>query len=609
MAADQLLQSIGHSTPSEEWFDFDNSFDVPYGGLGSHPTSVDSVSPKDLDLTFADFDDCNWGPNPGVCGQDLFADIVNYDAPCEGYVGHALDASQPMLDPTGSFLTLPPAPSQGLIGSGLGDSWLQDMGSADDQFYASVRQMVELQAAADPGALSIKEKRMEASIAIHLQRLQEAALQDLEMSSNSSTTFPSPRWSESAGSVSQGGTCATPVTSPPSETARTPASNPEPAVGGMELVLDLNMNTTTNLPRKQKPRSQAQKENYIKARKYGACEKHRKQHKRCNCLEKAASHAILSQQAVSTADMAVKSTVNAQLHIHRPGNEQLLLRTIPASANKSPVSQPTGGLGPREDQSVQLRHPTRVSCTSSSMDPRYGHHSPRSVRPIASCQSTVGCPNTGQPTPRSPVSWRSADLVNSTPGRLQTSSTSSQPDQKSHAATHGRRHVQAPGRLRTVQAVSTRWRASVETSVLSTPNASVDAIAIPRSSSLVHASTIRSRPNDNHAERGNRTVYETFKQLWSPQPGDQAMSTRHVATHRFLDVPANDVHDQSVSRTIVWRVLQSVFPVSRFLELSIFFASRLSSCFGRSGGFSRFGKSVMISFNKHWLMGKGMSWC
>ncbi|PYI08725.1 hypothetical protein BO78DRAFT_395334 [Aspergillus sclerotiicarbonarius CBS 121057] len=279
MAADQLLQSIGHSTPSEEWFDFDN-FDIPYGGLGSNPTSVDSISPKDLDLTFAEFDDCNWGPTPGVCGQDLFADIVNYDAPCEGYVGHALDASQPMLDPTGAFHPQPPSPNQGLVGSGLYDPWLQDMSGADDQFYTSIRQMVEVQAAADPAALSIKEKRMEASIAIHLQRLQEAALQDLELSSNSSTTFPSPRWSESAGSVSQSGTCATPVTSPPSETARTPASNPEPAVGGMELVLDLNMNTTTNLPRKQKPRSQAQKENYIKARKYGACEKHRKQHKR-----------------------------------------------------------------------------------------------------------------------------------------------------------------------------------------------------------------------------------------------------------------------------------------------------------------------------------------
>ena len=53
-----------------------------------------------------------------------------------------------------------------------------------------------------------------------------------------------------------------------------------PPPGGMEMVLDLNMNTAANVPKKQKPRSQAQKENYIKARKYGACEKHKKQHKR-----------------------------------------------------------------------------------------------------------------------------------------------------------------------------------------------------------------------------------------------------------------------------------------------------------------------------------------
>lgn len=288
MAADQLLQSIAHSTPGEEWFDFDNSFDIPYGGVGSNPTSVDSVSPKDLDLTFADFDDCNWGPSPGVCTQELFADLVNYDAPMEGFGGHALDASPSMLDPAESFHQMPASPAPGLMGSELTDLWSQDMGGVDDPFYTTVRQMVEFQAAADPSALSSKEKRMEASIALHMQRLQEAAMQDLELSSDSSTTFPSPRWSDSAASVYQGGTCTTPATTPLPDVTRTPVSGSESAAGAMELVLDLNMNTTTNVPKKQKPRSQAQKENYIKVRKHGACEKHRKQHKRVSKPPRAA---------------------------------------------------------------------------------------------------------------------------------------------------------------------------------------------------------------------------------------------------------------------------------------------------------------------------------
>lgn len=70
------------------------------------------------------------------------------------------------------------------------------------------------------------------------------------------------------------------VTPTVSDDSASASPESDPAAGGMEFVLDLNMNATTNVPKKQKPRSQAQKENYIKVRKHGACEKHRKQHKR-----------------------------------------------------------------------------------------------------------------------------------------------------------------------------------------------------------------------------------------------------------------------------------------------------------------------------------------
>lgn len=130
------------------------------------------------------------------------------------------------------------------------------------------RSMVEAQAAADPRTASTKEKRREAAIALHLQRLCDDTALELDMSSDSNTSFSSPNLSDYVRESTSPG--------PSHENTPTEAS----PSAGMELVLDLNMNATSNLPKKQKPRSQAQRANYIKARKYGACEKHKKQHKR-----------------------------------------------------------------------------------------------------------------------------------------------------------------------------------------------------------------------------------------------------------------------------------------------------------------------------------------
>ncbi|OJJ72596.1 hypothetical protein ASPBRDRAFT_42319 [Aspergillus brasiliensis CBS 101740] len=607
MAADQLLQSIAHSTPGEEWFDFDNSFDIPYEGVGSNPTSVDSVSPKDLDLTFADFDDCNWGSSPGVCTQELFADLVNYDAPIEGFGGHALDTSQSMLNPTGSFHPMPTAPTQGLMGSGVDDLLSPDMGGVDDPFYTTFRQMVELQAAADPSSLSSKEKRMEASIALHMQRLQEAAMQDLELSSDSSTTFPSPRWSDSAASVYQGGTCATPATTPLPDVTRTPVSGSESAAGGMELVLDLNMNTTTNVPKKQKPRSQAQKENYIKVRKHGACEKHRKQHKRCNCLEKAASKIAVGQKAVSSCNIPMKSTFTTQRHVHRSERESLLLSTTPIPASKSTVSQPTGGLGSKELQYVQLRHRHRLPSTQTSMDPQYGHHSPQPVKSAASCRGDVGCNGgSGRPmalressgqqqSPRSPGSDRKVGLVHSPSKGLQIYSTTSQADRGALLAPR-----QSPGRQQSSRAVTAPMHVSVQASIPSRSSTSANTGVLCRSSVSGRASAT----TDVQSNRSSAcsAIFERPASFW------RIRSSKDPSTRHSLDVQANDVHDQFGSRTIVSRVLQSVFSVSHFLDLSVCFVSWLSTAFDKSGGFSRFSKFVMISTRRHWLAGKGFLW-
>ncbi|KAJ5692943.1 hypothetical protein N7462_002366 [Penicillium macrosclerotiorum] len=261
--SDQFFHLDGSSQQPEEWLDFDQFLDLPaaYGDEYSASASATSVSPDmalpyEAEMLATDLPDLM---------QPAFSDLVNFDLPSEGFYVDQSPAMGMIPDHT-------PAMEHAMF-TGYYHQY-------DPSF--DFRQMVEAQAAADPRVASIKEKRREAAIALHLQRLCDATALDLDMSSDSNTSFSSPAWSEYIRESS----------SPQSASAspQTPSA-PPPASGnaGLELVLDLNMNATTNLPKKQKPRSQAQKENYIKARKYGACEKHKKQHKRCNCLEKAAA--------------------------------------------------------------------------------------------------------------------------------------------------------------------------------------------------------------------------------------------------------------------------------------------------------------------------------
>lgn len=273
-----------------DWVDFDQFLDIPAGddySAMAPSTSPEMALPYDADMLGGDMPEFI---------QPAFPDFMNHEIPQEGFLADQspdmdlVSGSTPMFD----------------------DAIFDGYQSYDESF--KFRQMVEAQAAADHSVASIKEKRREASIALHLQRLCDATALDLDMSSDSNTSFSSPAWSD----------CMPESISPqPPSSSPEQTSAPPPAAGngGFELVLDLNMNTTSNLPKKQKPRSQAQKENYIKARKYGACEKHKKQHKRvsldirivqpnqmltnlkCNCLEKAAARAGISDVPTNAAFM------------------------------------------------------------------------------------------------------------------------------------------------------------------------------------------------------------------------------------------------------------------------------------------------------------------
>ncbi|KAL2812394.1 hypothetical protein BJX63DRAFT_247790 [Aspergillus granulosus] len=278
MSADQLLYPMDFSERQDEWLDFDSLLQLPAGFVDSQPTSVESISPRDLDQSFTDVDFQSWDADPAMFSQAMFPEIGGFEAPMADLGQPQLESFQHFVDPND---VLQPVPSQDQMFDSVFDgTWVTEVPNMDP--YPSFRTMVESQAALDTRCFSRKEKRRDASIALHLQRLQYAPLPDFA-ALPSNTQLSSPDWSVSSlDAMPSEPSYTTPGTSPVSDSVKSPSpsSGPESGAASMQLVLDLNMNTTTNVPRKQKPRSRAQRENYIKARKYGVCEKHRKQHKR-----------------------------------------------------------------------------------------------------------------------------------------------------------------------------------------------------------------------------------------------------------------------------------------------------------------------------------------
>ncbi|KAJ5492965.1 hypothetical protein N7539_001711 [Penicillium diatomitis] len=309
----------------EEWVDFDQFLNLPaaYGDESSALAATNATSPH---LVLSQ-DSEMWAAEPLDFSQSAFSEMIDLDMSQESF-----------------FASLSPEMSMNTdINVPIDNSALYSYSPYDSQW--DFRQMIEAQAAADQSTASMKEKRREAGIELHLQRLCDAAARDLELYSDSNTSFSSPMWSDYArGSTSPQSASASASPKTPSVSAPAQAAG----AGGIEMVLDLNMNAAANLPKKQKPRSQAQKENYIKARKYGACEKHKKQHKRCNCLEKAAAHLGVNNVPLDTSyrqrprQPSQASLVHVDLRVSdQPGHERQLARpTIPGLGRVQPSSMP-----------------------------------------------------------------------------------------------------------------------------------------------------------------------------------------------------------------------------------------------------------------------------
>ncbi|KAL3477721.1 hypothetical protein BJX99DRAFT_225629 [Aspergillus californicus] len=328
MSADQLLYTMDLSGPQDDWVDFDNLFQLPSEYLDSNPTSVESISPRDLDQSFTDADFLNWGSDPAVYSQPLFPEAVGYSAPA-GFEQPALDSLQPFINPNDVLQSGSQISQNQFIDSSFESMWLPDTQNAAP--HSSFRYMVESQAALDTRCFSHKEKRRDASIALHMQRLQHAPLVEPYTPPQPDNQFSSPNWSENSLDLPRETPAS--VVSGSTQKSSSPSSSSESTPGGMQFVLDLNMNTATNAPRKQKPRSRAQKENYINARKYGVCEKHRKQHKRCNCLEKAAA-----------AHLNAASCVGGKTNGGLPTNHSRIVATSPSRSVQSPTTSVNTGL-------------------------------------------------------------------------------------------------------------------------------------------------------------------------------------------------------------------------------------------------------------------------
>lgn len=266
---------IQEQVPGGEWLE-NPVLDYPQADLDTDIASfMNSISPEECDLLFADKEQ-----EGELRNESWFSDFVSYEGqdtlmPDTGDNGEFFQSEDYVYNGSEQPLDMGLS-NESFLHSGNG-VWEDPI--LYDSLYdlkSSMRPVVEAQAAADSSCLSKKEKKMEASIAIYMDRMQQSLVTNMHPAeSNTSSSSP-----YSSGSVSPG---SSGMNSSTMDNSPTPNSSGT-AAGGTEMVLDLNMNTTSDLPRKHKPRSQAQRDNYIKARKYGACEKHKKQHKRVSVL-------------------------------------------------------------------------------------------------------------------------------------------------------------------------------------------------------------------------------------------------------------------------------------------------------------------------------------
>ncbi|KAF3479994.1 uncharacterized protein GIQ15_06970 [Arthroderma uncinatum] len=249
---------------------------------------------------------------------------------------------------------------------------------AFEQVASAFKDLARARAAADPRPISRKQKQRDASIALYLDLRNTCNVADAvddsaswfdpaqvpmssQRSSSGGSSFSTSNGFSSSSSPSetfvefysqpQSSRSSVPSRSPATEPSRSQTqsqqpSPPAPHPGGVELVMDLNMNAATSLPRRHRPRTETQRQRYLAVRNQGACEKHKKQHKRCTCVDRTIP--------ATTTALQTGTGPGTKLGV-RPGANGVkstsLRRSKPGTVGRASLS-PTSG----EDIWPALRH-------------------------------------------------------------------------------------------------------------------------------------------------------------------------------------------------------------------------------------------------------------
>ncbi|KAK2759909.1 hypothetical protein FQN54_002644 [Arachnomyces sp. PD_36] len=303
---------------------------------------------------------------------------------------------------------------------------------------SAFRDLVQAKAAADSRCVSQKAKQRDASIALHLQRLRAACDQTEQLLGNSAgdqglgseqisafggeaEMFSTQLQNGTAsGCLSSSGYCSTqnsprsncsnpsqrslPELSSCSETfspsatqfpstAQTPAGSQEiHENGALEIVLDMNMNPSKSLPRKQKKRSQAQRERYQNVRKHGACLKHKKLKKLCTCFDNVAPRVVPCQKIDANNSKLEKS--RSSLRTCQP------TKAPRVNSGGTPLSVPSmlpaSSTSPGHDRVLSGR--ILVSSTSPAANTAPGHDRLLLDENVQTISETLVCKSTPEPT-------------------------------------------------------------------------------------------------------------------------------------------------------------------------------------------------------------------
>ncbi|PGH08768.1 hypothetical protein AJ79_05867 [Helicocarpus griseus UAMH5409] len=310
LSNDVVSDSVSLTPQLDNYSSTDCGFvDLP--GLDMDSTFWDNFNPNLLDFTEPSFP----ASASAFPTMDSIADPSSFSF------------DTPLLDqsPPNSFLS---SPDMALAGSASPSSDFNDSNLRLDWVKATLKDIALARAAADPRPVSHKRKQIDASIALyselqndigtgfHQEQYSYGQPMTWQQSSTSTTgsSFDSNSFSQTGSPGSS--TCTVPELSSSSNAgtesapAKTSSGAPQSAAGGVQMILDLNMNEATSLPRKHRPKTQEERQRYIAVRKQGACEWHRKQRKRCTCVDKTASPVTTIKRR-----QVMKHTQNTTTHL------------------------------------------------------------------------------------------------------------------------------------------------------------------------------------------------------------------------------------------------------------------------------------------------------